>query len=149
IVTIDDDLQNPPEEIPKLLALLSEGYDVVYGTPQNQQHGLLRDLASLITKMILQGAMGAATARKVSAFRAFRTRLRQAFADYRSPYVSIDVLLTWGTTRFGAVTVRHDAREIGRSNYTVGKLIIHALNMVTGFSVLPLQLAGLLGFFFA
>src|SRR5882724_9804799 len=78
IVTIDDDLQNPPEEIPKLLAPLSEGYDVVYGTPQNQRHGLLRDLASLITKMVLQGAMGAATARKVSAFRAFRTKLRQA-----------------------------------------------------------------------
>src|SRR5438874_1902914 len=132
-----------------MLRKLEEGYDVVYGAPERERHGLLRDLASLITKMVLQGAMGAATARKVSAFRAFRTRLRQAFADYRSPYVSIDVLLTWGTTRFGAVTVRHDAREIGRSNYTVGKLIIHALNMVTGFSVLPLQLAGLLGFFFA
>ena len=50
--------------------------------------------------------MGAATARKVSAFRAFRTQLRDAFADYESPYVSIDVLLTWGTTRFAAVAVR-------------------------------------------
>jgi len=148
IVTLDDDLQNPPEEIPKLLALLDQGSDVVYGTPQRQQHGFLRDQASQITKIALQGAMGAQTARKVSAFRAFRTLLRDAFADYQNPYVSIDVLLTWGTTRFASVVVQHDPRVVGVSNYTVGKLIVHALNMLTGFSVLPLQLASLIGFFF-
>jgi glycosyltransferase involved in cell wall biosynthesis len=149
LVTMDDDLQNPPQEIPKLLALLKEGHDVVYGTPAAQQHGLLRDLASQLTKLVLQGAMGAATARKISAFRAFRTQLREAFDQYRSPYVSLDVLLTWGTTRFTAVTVQHHPREVGRSNYTVRKLLTHALNMVTGFSILPLQLAGLVGFSFA
>lgn len=148
-VTIDDDLQNPPEEIPKLLEVLAAGNDVVYGTPESEQHGLLRDLASQITKMVLQGAMGASTARRVSAFRAFRTEIRRAFLDYKSPYVSIDVLLTWGTTRFSAITVRHEPRQIGRSNYTVRKLITHALNMMTGFSIMPLQLAGLLGFSFA
>jgi len=146
IVTIDDDLQNPPEEIPRLLQVLAGGVDVVYGTPQKQQHGLLRDLASEITKLVLQQAMGAKTARQVSAFRVFRTRVRDAFHDYRSPYVSIDVLLTWGTTRFSAIETRHDPRLVGKSNYTLGKLIVHALNMVTGFSIVPLQLAGLLGF---
>lgn len=148
IVTLDDDLQNPPEEIPKLLALLDQRADVVYGTPQLQQHGFLRDQASQITKIALQGAMGAQTARKVSAFRAFRTLLRDAFADYQNPHVSIDVLLTWGTTRFTSVVVRHDPRVVGVSNYTIGKLVVHALNMLTGFSVLPLQLASLIGFFF-
>jgi undecaprenyl-phosphate 4-deoxy-4-formamido-L-arabinose transferase len=98
VVTLDDDLQNPPEEIPKLLARLDEGYDVVYGKPRQEQHGLLRDAASRITKLALQSAMGAETARQVSAFRVFRTRLREAFTDYRSPTVNIDVLLTWGTT---------------------------------------------------
>lgn len=148
IVTIDDDLQNPPEEIPKLLAELAGGLDVVYGTPERQQHGLWRDAASWITKLALQSTMGAATARKVSAFRAFRTQLRDAFENYRSPFVSIDVLLTWGTTRFGAINVRHDARPLGRSNYTFGKLLTHALNMLTGFSVMPLQIASLAGFGF-
>ena len=62
IVTMDDDLQNPPEEIPRLLAFLEEGYDVVYGTPHEQQHGLWRDLASTSTKMALRGFMGAETA---------------------------------------------------------------------------------------
>jgi undecaprenyl-phosphate 4-deoxy-4-formamido-L-arabinose transferase len=148
VATMDDDLQHPPEELPKLLARLEEGCDVVYGTPRQEQHGLLRDLASQITKLALQKSMGAETARKVSAFRVLRARLRDAFADYRNPYVSLDVLLTWSTTRFAAVEVRHDPRTIGASNYTVGKLLTHAMNMVTGFSTAPLRLASWTGFAF-
>lgn len=146
IVTMDDDLQHPPAEIHKLLDKLDEGYDVVYGRPHQEQHGLLRDLASQITKLVLQGSMGVDTARHVSAFRVLRTQLRDAFASYSSSYVSLDVLLTWGTTRFAAVTVQHDPRRYGTSNYTLTKLVRHALNMITGFSVLPLQVASLVGF---
>jgi undecaprenyl-phosphate 4-deoxy-4-formamido-L-arabinose transferase len=148
IVTLDDDLQHPPEEIPKLLAKLAEGFDVVYGSPLEEQHGFLRDLASRATKLALRTAMGVEIAGEVSAFRAFRTRLREAFREYRSPYVSIDVLLTWGTTRFAAVPVRHDPRRLGASNYTFRKLVTHAINMATGFSVVPLRLASLVGFAF-
>ena len=90
--------------------------------------------------------MGAESARNVSAFRAFRTQLRDSFVEYKNPFVSIDVLLTWGTTSFTAIRVRHEARVQGMSNYTIGKLIRHALNMITGYSVLPLQLASLVGF---
>jgi undecaprenyl-phosphate 4-deoxy-4-formamido-L-arabinose transferase len=148
IVTLDDDLQHPPEEVPRLLNALHEDVDVVYGTPEHEQHGFLRDLASRITKLALQSAMGAETARKVSAFRVFRAELRETFTGYGSPFVSIDVLLTWATTRFASVSVRHEPRREGVSNYTFGKLVAHALNMITGFSVLPLQLASLTGFVF-
>jgi glycosyltransferase involved in cell wall biosynthesis len=148
IVTIDDDLQNPPEEIPRLLAKLAEGYDVIYGTPARQQHGLWRDLASSATKLALQGAIGAQTARQVSAFRAFRSRVREAFADYRGAFVSIDTLLTWGTTRFAAIPVRHEPRRVGASNYTFRKLLVHSLNMMTGFSTVPLRFATYIGFAF-
>lgn len=148
IVTLDDDLQHPPEEATRLLAKLGEGYDVVYGTPQREQHGLWRDLASQITKLALQSAMSSDVARSVSAFRVFRTRLREAFTSYHNPFVSIDVLLTWATTRFAAVPVRHEPRHHGVSNYTFRKLITHALNMATGFSTTPLQLASLVGFAF-
>ena len=148
IVTMDDDLQNPPEEIPKLLARLDEGYDVIYGTPIRQQHGLWRDLASTATKLALQGAMGAQTARQVSAFRAFRTPVREAFADYRGAFVSIDSLLAWGTTKFGSVPVRHEPRTVGASNYTFRKLLAHSMNMMTGFSTLPLRFATYIGFAF-
>jgi len=148
IVTMDDDLQNPPEEIPRLLAKLDEGYDVVYGAPRKETHGFLRDLASKLTKITLQKAMGSETARNVSAFRIFRTHLRDAFAHYRASYVSIDVLLTWATTRFTAVHVENAPRTIGSSNYTMQKLIAHALNMMTGFSTLPLEVASIVGFIF-
>ena len=148
VVTMDDDLQHPPEELPRLLGRLGPDCDVVYGPPEKEQHGFLRDLASQLTKLALQKSMGAENARSVSALRAFRTRLREAFAEYRSQHVSIDVLLTWGTTRFAAVRVRHDERRFGQSNYTYRKLVAHALNMVTGFSTLPLRLASWIGFLF-
>jgi len=148
IVTMDDDFQHPPEEIPKLLEKLAGGHDVVYGTPQKRQHGFWRNIASRVTKLALQSVMGAETARSASAFRAFRLQVRGAFADYQGSFVSIDVLLTWGTTRFAAIPVRHDPRPIGVSNYTFRKLVTLALNMMTGFSVLPLQLASLIGFGF-
>jgi len=148
IVTMDDDLQNPPEEIPKLLEKLREGFDVVYGTPETKQHGLFRKLASRITRVALQSSMGAETARHASTFRAFRAGLRDAFASYRGPFVSIDVLLTWGTDRFAAIQVDHRPRHAGRSNYTLRKLAVHALDMMTGFSTLPLQIASLTGFVF-
>ena len=148
IVTMDDDLQHPPEEIPKLLSILGQGYDVVYGRPAQEQHGLLRDLASLTTKLALQNMMGAEIARQVSAFRVFRAEVATAFRDYEGPFVSIDVLLTWGTNRFAATPVRHEPRAQGTSSYTFRKLFTHAMNMMTGFSTRPLQMASLVGFGF-
>lgn len=148
IATVDDDLQNPPSEIAKLLEKVDEGFDVVYGVPEKEQHGLLRDLASKMTKMVLQNAMGADIAQQISSFRVFRAGVRTAFEQYRGPFVSIDVLLTWGTTRFGALRVRHAPRQEGVSGYSLYSLIKHALNMMTGFSVLPLQIASVTGFIF-
>jgi glycosyltransferase involved in cell wall biosynthesis len=145
VVTLDDDLQHPPEEIPRLLDALSGEVDVVYGTPRGEQHGLLRDLASRATKLVLRGAMGPEIAGRVSAFRAFRAELREAFAQYGNPYVSIDVLLSWATHRFAAIEVRHQPRREGRSGYTLRTLVRHALNMITGFSIGPLRLASAIG----
>jgi glycosyltransferase involved in cell wall biosynthesis len=146
VVTMDDDLQHPPEEIPRLLARLEEGFDVVYGAPKAEQNGLMRALASRITRLALSAAVGSDVAKNVSAFRAFPTQLREAFAAYQSPFVSIDVLLTWATTRFGATAVAFQPRHSGASNYTFTKLVRHAFDMMTGFSTAPLQLASLIGF---
>jgi glycosyltransferase involved in cell wall biosynthesis len=148
IVTLDDDLQNPPEEIGLLIEQLTTDVDVVYGTPNAEQHSLWRSAASRITKYALEEAMGATAARSVSAFRLFRTELRRAFERYQSPDISIDVLLTWATTRFAAVTVKQEPRAGGQSNYTLGRLIHHALNMMTGFTTRPLRIASLIGFLF-
>ncbi|HEV7920024.1 MAG TPA: glycosyltransferase family 2 protein [Thermoanaerobaculia bacterium] len=148
IVTIDDDLQHPPEEIPKVLDELERGADVVYGFPRELPHSLFRNVFSWLTKIALQKAMGADTARHASAFRAFRTHVRRAFEHYRSAYVSIDVLLTWGTQRFSWVAVEHRPRRLGKSNFTLQKLATHALTMITGFSTVPLRFASILGLAF-
>ncbi len=146
IVTMDDDLQHPPEEIPALLAVLGEGYDVVYGTPRELPHSLWRNLFSKLTKRSLASAMGARNVRDISAFRAFRTHLRKAFENAQPPNVLLDVLLSWGTTNFGSVTVNHLPRREGRSNYNFSKLVNHAMLILTGFSTTPLRLASLAGF---
>jgi undecaprenyl-phosphate 4-deoxy-4-formamido-L-arabinose transferase len=96
----------------------------------------------------MSSAADAKTARSISAFRAFRTDLRDAFWAFNAAHVSLDVLLSWATTRFTAVEVRHDERAEGRSGYTLRRLVRHTLNMLTGFSTWPLRLASLIGFGF-
>ena len=148
IVTMDDDLQHRPEDVPLLLEHLDRGHDVVYGYCKAPRHSFFRNLASRLTKIVLKEAMGADTATRVSAFRAFRSECREGFRGYRGAFVSIDVLLTWAAGRFGVVEVKHEPRRQGRSNYTFWMLLRHALNMLTGFSTRPLQIASLVGFAF-
>jgi Glycosyltransferases involved in cell wall biogenesis len=146
IITLDDDLQHPPEEIFKLLEKLEEGYDVVYGIACRDRHGLWRNLASRMTKLAFKSAFGSKTAPSISAFRAFRGHVRNAFVEYKNPSVNIDVLLSWASSSFAVASIEHQARQKGTSNYTFGKLLTHSLNMMTGFSTLPLQLSSMLGF---
>jgi undecaprenyl-phosphate 4-deoxy-4-formamido-L-arabinose transferase len=145
-LTLDDDLQHPPEEAPVLLAELTAGADVVYGTPRKEAHGVVRDTGSVAMKLVMRHVMGTEQARILSAFRTFRTRLRDGFADYRGPQVSLDVLLSWVASRFVAVPVRHERRRVGRSGYSYRRLAVHAVNVITGFSVMPLRAATLCGF---
>jgi glycosyltransferase involved in cell wall biosynthesis len=147
-ITMDDDLQHPPEEIPILLGALEGGYDVVYGTPKELPHSIWRNLTSYLTKRALAYTMGIKTVRDMSGFRAFRTGLRDAFAGYQNPNVQLDVLLSWGTTKFGAAKVNHMPRTIGRSNYNFAILFNRALVVLTGFSTAPLRLASIVGFAF-
>ncbi len=140
-MTLDDDLQNPPEEISQILARLERRTKMwSMARRLSEQHGFLRDLASRITKLALQSVMGAETARRVSTFRLFRTRLRDAFTDYQGPFVSIDVLLTWDDLGFllRPGRARPSCRRSRRTTRS-GRLVAHALNMATGFSTVPLQ----------
>lgn len=146
VVTLDDDLQNPPEEIPKLLDRLEAGADVVYGTPPIRGHGFWRNVASAILRLCLRTVTTPEVARIATGFRAFRTDLRRAFDGYESAFVFLDALLPWATDRFASVEVRHDARAVGRSNYSLLKLFGLAVDMLTSFSTAPLRFASLVGF---
>lgn len=145
IVTMDDDLQHPPEEIPKLVNVLNEEADVVYGIYQEVSFSLYRKWTSSVSKYIVAFLAGGNVTSQGSSFRAFPTRLRQAFDSYYSTFVAIDVLLHWSTTRFGTVEVRHDRRKAGESNYTFFRLWNHFINMITAFSTRPLRLISLVG----
>lgn len=146
IVTMDDDLQHPVSGISSLLAALTPEFDVVYGTRRNEQHGFLRNFASRLTKFALASTMGIGIAQNVISFRAFRTRLREGFSDFRGPNVFVDVLLSWTTTRFTAVRIQHAPRTLGVSGYSISRLLRHAIDLTTGFSTLPLQFASIIGF---
>jgi undecaprenyl-phosphate 4-deoxy-4-formamido-L-arabinose transferase len=98
-------------------------------------------------KLILSKIMGIPI-REIGAFRAFKTDLRNAFKDYRSPEVYIDPLLAWGTKKFSHVFVEEDKREIGESNYSFAKLVKASLLILTGYSTAPLRFASMLGFLF-
>jgi glycosyltransferase involved in cell wall biosynthesis len=147
-VTMDDDLQHPPEEIPKLLARLGEGADVVYGTPNALPHGLWRNFFSRFVKRSFSSAMRIDHLIDISAFRAFRTELRDAFRSYSSPQLLLDVLLSWGTSNFASVKCEHMPRTIGKSNYTPMKLFNQSMLILTGYSTAPLRLASSVGFLF-
>lgn len=148
IVTMDDDLQHPPEEISKLIAKLNEGHDVVYGTPLEMTHSWWRNFSSRLLKKAFTLATGNKDIKNINAFRAFRTKLRLAFSDFRSPHLQVDVLLSWGTRKFTTTTVRHESRKVGNSNYTLSKLINHTMLLLTGYSTAPLRLASIVGFAF-
>lgn len=148
VITMDDDLQHPPEEIHKLIEKMHEGFDVVYGIPFKQVHAPWRNFFSWFTKAVLSKTLGIKSIKSISAFRAIRTEIRKAFVNFDSPNILIDALLPWGTNNFGTVEVNEEVRSVGRSNYTFIKLFQVAMLVLTGFSTLPLRIASAIGFFF-
>jgi len=145
IVTMDDDLQHPPEEIAKLIEHVGDGRRIVYGIPQQMNFNLYRNLTSRLSKIILSFIVGGDVRREGGAFRAFGTYMRSAFENYNGTYVAIDVLLHWASNQFVFVTVRHDSRKFGCSNYNFIRLLNHMLNLITAFSTRPLRIATSIG----
>jgi len=143
-VTMDQDLQHPPEEIPSLLAKLEDGFDVVYGSPKKLPQGFIRNLLTANIKRILASVMGVPSVRNISAFRAFRTDLRDSFRNFQSPTLTLDVLLSWGTIRFTSVQV--NIEQGNHSNYSFVSLVRVAILILTGYSTMPLRLASWIGF---
>ena len=148
IITMDDDLQHPPEAIWKLLKKFDEGYDVVYATPEKSCQSPGRELLSTITRSTFQKIIGIGFARQISSFRVFHSKLKNVIDSYHGIFVSIDAILPWGTDRISSVPIQFEPRRLGSSNYTVKKLIEVAFNIITGFTFFPLRLILVTGFLF-
>lgn len=148
IFTMDDDLQNPPEEMPKLAAKLNEGFDVVYGVARKRQQAWFKNFISVLLKRAIAYVMGQNSVRDIGAFKVFRADLRTSFESFTGPDVLVDVLLSWGTNRFASVVVEEASRTAGKSNYSFLKLIKVSLLVLTSYTTIPLRLASILGFVF-
>jgi glycosyltransferase involved in cell wall biosynthesis len=144
VLTMDDDLQNPPEEIPRLLEAMRTGeYDLVYGAYARKRHFLWRNAASTLMNGFFRLVFGSPG--RITAFRVIRRPLLDCVVGYTPSFVFVDGLLAWNTQRVGYVEVAHDERRAGRSGYSFGKLTILFFNVVTNFSLYPLQLVSYCG----
>lgn len=144
-VTIDDDLQNPPEEIPRLLNALTGDVDVVFGVSQIRRHSWYRNLASSASKYFLRFLLGVDSAFLHSSFRAFRTEIRKGFVDYVGPNASINALLGWSTSRFTCLEVEHHQRPFGKSTYTIRALLKYFITNIMSYSLIGLRIGSGIG----
>ena len=145
IVTIDDDLQNPPSEIIRLVQALDLNGGVVYGNSVNIKQKMWRKVSSVAAKRLFKKFLGFESAVNIGPFRAFNTNLRDAFSGEIGPSVSIDSLLTWSTSTFCSIEVQHHPRLQGKSHYSFRKLVRFMIDTATSYSVVPLRLATTLG----
>ncbi len=145
IVTIDDDLQNPPSEVIKLVQTLDSNGGVVYGVSADVKQKMWRKASSIGAKQLFKKFLGFDSAVNISSFRAFETNLRNAFSGEIGPSVSVDSLLTWSTSTFCSIDVQHHPRLQGKSHYSFRKLVRFMIDTATGYSVVPLRLATTLG----
>ena len=128
-----------------MLAELGDDVDLVYGVPEQAANGWFRGLGSRAGRGFLAHGLRVPYAQDISAFRAFRTRLREGFAALDGPHISIDVALSWTTTHVRAVRTTVDPRRHGRSGYTGRALVTQLFHLVFGYSTLPLRLVSYLG----
>ncbi|WP_045218719.1 glycosyltransferase family 2 protein [Desulfonatronum thioautotrophicum] len=144
-VIIDDDFQNPPEEINQLVRELEKGYDVVYSRFEAKNDSLFRNIGSKFNDITCTWLLNKPANLYLSSFKAIRREVIEEIIKYTGPFPYVDGLLLRVTSNISTVLVRHDKRKEGRSNYTMKKLISLWLNMFINFSIKPLRVFTLLG----
>lgn len=146
IVTLDADLQNPPEEIPVLIAKIDEGFDVVGGWRENRQDPLFRRFASFVVNRITARLVGVDFHDYGCMLRAYRRDVVDSVRQCREIHAFIPALAATYARGIAEVRVKHDERAVGRSKYNFYRLIRLNFDLMTGFSMLPLQLMSFFGF---
>lgn len=146
VVIIDDDFQNPPSEILKLVEGLREGHDVVYSYYQTKHHSWFRNLGSAFNDRVASSLLHKPKGLYLSSFKAMNRFLVETVTQYDGPYPYIDGLILRSTGAIGTQQCEHASREEGRSNYNLRRLTRLWLNMFTSFSITPLRLSSILGF---
>lgn len=145
VLTLDDDLQHPPEEIPKLLATADQGFDVVYGEFPRKQHGWLRNFFSRFVNSVV----GRMTEKNytITSFRLLRQTIVRRVVTFTNCHPHVDVFISHvvAQRKIGQVLVHHDSSKRGSSGYTFRKLVLYSFDMIFNYTVVPLRIGSILG----
>lgn len=144
-VVMDDDFQNPPEEVIRLVEEIEKGYDVVYSSYSDKRDSFFRNLGSRLNDKMANVVLHKPAGLYLSSFKIMNRFLIDEIVKYVGPDPYIDAIVLRTTTNIGKVEVRHDKRRHGRSGYTLGKLISLWGNMVVSYSLIPLRILGIIG----
>lgn len=147
VVTMDDDLQHPPEELPMLIEHLSQDseLDVVMGVEREKRHSLVRRLGSLFINRINSYFLDKPLDLRFTSFRVMRRSVVQGLLNQRTQYPALGPMISSITRRIKNVRVQHDARHSGKSAYTFGRILKQTMSNFIGYSMLPLRLLAVLG----
>jgi len=145
VAIIDDDFQNPPSEILKLIEKSKNGYDVVYSKYEQKKHHWFRNLGSAFNDIVATWLLDKPNGLYLSSFKLIKKEIVQEIIKYKGPFPYIDGLILRVTNNIETTTVKHIDRQEGKSNYTLKKLISLWLNMFVNFSIKPLRVATITG----
>ena len=149
-IIMDDDFQNPPAELLKIIArILETGDDVVYTHYAEKKHSFLRNLGSRFNHAVSELLIDKPRGLYLSSFKIINRFIVDELVKYQGPFPYIDGLIMRSTNRISTLLVAHSERQEGRSGYTLRKLVRLWLNMSVNFSVLPLRISSLLGLGFS
>ncbi|MBN2452700.1 MAG: glycosyltransferase family 2 protein [Candidatus Omnitrophica bacterium] len=149
-VIVDDDFQNPPEEIETLVKKAVSGkFDVVYGYYAKKEHSLFRNLGSGFNNLVASFLLNKPRDLYLSSFKCMSRFIVSEVVKYNGPFPYIDGLIWRSTRNIGEVLVRHEKRHKGKSGYTLRKLLRLWTNMFVNFSVYPLRMSTILGALFS
>lgn len=144
IVTMDDDLQNPPEEIPKLLEKIDQGYDLVIGAYQEKQHSAARNASGGLVDRVIRWMFALPSDFQLTSFRAVRRPVVDNVKQMGGVFPYVTTMLFSHTSKYSNTLVRHDPRKHGTSNYNLSRSVRLAANLLMSYSTLPVMLVGVL-----
>ena len=148
LIAMDDDMQTHPSQLQFLFEEFDKGTDIVYGYYPEKKHSLFRNFGSYVNYLTVRFLIGKPKDMKTSSFWVIRKFVRDYVIQYESPYTHLQGLFLRTTKNIKSVPIKHFEREVGTSNYTLKKLL-HLWSNIMGFSVVPLQIATRLGYFFS
>ncbi len=145
VITMDDDLQNPPEEIEKLIEKIKEGYDAVIGAQEKKQDKIYKNIGSYFIRYLNRKIFNKPKSLKLSSFRIMTRAVADEIRVLKTTYPYISGMLLSLTKNIANVVVLHDKRKYGSSTYNLGRLIKLSFNLIINYSSLPLKFLTLVG----